>query len=270
MSYYPYARTSVLLIAAITIMAGCSSSIERQPSTTLNINPPMNTLVTAEWLKQQLNDPNIGPKLIVLDCTVLLESTDAGGFRSVNGRAHYTRGHIPTAGFADLFGDLSDNDSPYEFALPDPEQFAAAMRALGVSDDSRVVLYDANRSVWAARVWWMLRWIGFDRAALLDGGLQAWRASDGELSTEPARHPAGKLTLALRPALIADRNEVLASINKDDVNIIDALPKPHYRGTMSMYARPGHISGASNVPATSLVDDTGRLLPRDALSLIHI
>jgi thiosulfate/3-mercaptopyruvate sulfurtransferase len=82
------------------------------------------------------------------------------------------------------------------------------MEALGVGDDSRVVLYDAGGSVWAARVWWMLRWIGFDRAALLDGGLNAWTAGERPLSTEPASRPAGTLTVNLRPELIADRDGI--------------------------------------------------------------
>ncbi len=109
-----------------------------------------------------------------------------GSFEILSGRADYEGGHIPSAGFADLMGDLSDGDSPLRFAVPTPEQFCAAMGALGVGDDSPVVLYDGSDSVWAARVWWMLRWVGFDRAALLDGGLKAWTAEDRPLSTEPA------------------------------------------------------------------------------------
>ena len=73
----------------------------------------------------------------------------------------------------------------------------------------------ATGSVLAARVWWMLRWIGFDRAALLDGGLDAWTAAGRPLSTEPASRPAGSLTVNLRPELIADRDEVLASIENE-------------------------------------------------------
>jgi thiosulfate/3-mercaptopyruvate sulfurtransferase len=121
-----------------------------------------------------------------------------------------------------------------------------------------VVLYDANNSVWAARVWWMLRWIGFDQAALLDGGLGAWTAEDRPLSTEPSNRPAGTLTVALRPQLIADRDEVLASIEDGSAHLLDSLPAGHYRGEWTMYDRPGHIPGASNVSTTLTVDDTGR------------
>ena len=89
------------------------------------------------------------------------------------------------------------------------------MGALGVGDESRVVLYDAMGSSWAARVWWMLRWIGFDRAAILDGGLQDWTAENLPLSVEAAQPTPRTLTVSLRPDLIAGRDEVLAAIDDD-------------------------------------------------------
>ncbi len=224
----------------------------------------MDSLVSVEWLHRHLDDPD----LVVLDCTVVIEIDEQGGIRNVNGRANYEAGHIPNAGFADLKGDLSDADSPRDFAMPTPEQFAAAMSALGVSDDSRVVLYSANYPVWAARVWWMLRWIGFDRAALLDGGLAAWTAAGYPLSTEPADRPAGRLTVNLRPELIADRDEVFESLDDPAVRLIDAMGEAHYRGEMAMYARPGHIPGASNLPTTLLTDEAGLFRAQDELEML--
>jgi thiosulfate/3-mercaptopyruvate sulfurtransferase len=165
-------------------------------------------------------------------------------------------------------GELSDGDSPLQFAVPTPEQFVAAMGALGVGDDTRVVLYDAGGSAWAARVWWMLRWVGFDRAALLDGGLTSWTAADRPLSTEPTNRPARNLSINLRPELIVDRDEVLAAIDDDTVSIIDSLPAAHYRGEMQMYDRPGHIPSASNIPVFSMLDDTGRYRPTGELEAI--
>jgi len=224
----------------------------------------MDTLVTAQWLSQHLDDPD----LVVLDCTVRVDMEE-GGVRIESGRADYEGGHIPSAGFADLMDDLSDGDSPLKFAVPTPERFAAAMGALGVGDDSRVVLYDASGSAWAARVWWMLRWVGFDRAALLDGGLGAWTAEDRPLSTEPANRTAKQLTPAPRPELIADRDEVFAAIDNSAVSLIDALPEASYRGEMAMYDRPGHIPGASNIPAFALLDESGRYRPHDELAAMH-
>ncbi len=239
------------LILLLALVAACSNSDDPAGA---SAGETFDTLVTAEWLSEHLDDPD----LVVIDCTVLVEADGEGGFSSRSGQAHYEAGHIPTAGFADLTAGLSDEESPLRFAVPTPEQFAAAMSALGVSDDSRVVLYDASGSAWAARVWWMLRWIGFERAALLDGGLAAWTALGQPLSTEPADRPAGTLTVALRPELIVDKEEVLASIGDDTIKLIDALPEAHFRGEMSMYGRPGHIPGASNVSMMSLLDETGR------------
>jgi thiosulfate/3-mercaptopyruvate sulfurtransferase len=224
----------------------------------------METLVSAEWLSRHIDDPD----LVVLDCTVLIEPDEDGGVRIVSGRDHFEAGHIPNAGFADLTGELSDGESTLSFVLPAPEQFAAAMSALGIDDQSRVVLYDANLSVWAARVWWMLRWIGFNRAALLDGGLAAWTDAGYSLDTGALHRPAGTLTLNLQPQLIAESEEVRASLGDAAVRLVDAMPEAHYRGDMAMYARPGHIPGAVNVPSSLLVDETGRYRSQDELEML--
>jgi thiosulfate/3-mercaptopyruvate sulfurtransferase len=222
----------------------------------------MDTLVTTDWLSEHLEDPD----LIVLDCTVHVEMDDEGNLQSSSGRADYDQGHIPSAGFADLKLVLSDPESPLDFALPDPQDFCAAMGALGVGDDSHVVLYDGMRSVWAARVWWMLRWVGFDRVALLDGGLQAWVSEERPLSTEPVERPARQLTPAMRPGVIADRDDVFAALDDDSVILIDAMPAPHFRGEMKLYDRPGHIPGAINISSMTLMDDTGHFRSLDELA----
>ncbi len=251
------------VLVGLLALAACSDATS--PDRTGTAPEPLpDTLVSAEWLKQHLDDPN----LVILDATVVIEQDPAGNLRSKSGRANYESGHIPTAGFADLMGDLSDRDGPLQFGMPSPEQFAAAMGRLGVGDDSRVVVYDATGSSWAARVWWMLRWLGFDRAALLDGGLAAWKAAGGSLSTEPMKRAPRSLSVNLRPGLIADQDEVRASIDDDAIRLIDALTSIHYRGEWTMYDRPGHIPGAVNVPVTSLFDDDGRFRPRDELAAL--
>jgi len=227
----------------------------------------LDTLVTAQWLKQHINDPN----LVILDCTVVTmpDANDARGLHNVSGRPDYELGHIPNAGFADLKAELSKPNGPVEFDLLSPEQFCAAMSELGVGDDSHVVLYDANYTGWAARVWWMLRWIGFDNAAILDGGLTAWTSSGNELSLEPVSRSAQQLTLKPRPELIAIHDDVLTSIDNEDVILIDTLPEEFYRGEMSIYPRPGHIPGAVNINGLSLLDKTGRLLKQVELAAMH-
>jgi thiosulfate/3-mercaptopyruvate sulfurtransferase len=217
--------------------------------------------VSTAWLAENLEDPN----LVVLDCTVMVRPNEDGSMTNLSGRPGYDAGHIPTAGFADLMTDLSDPDAEREFMAPTPAAFAHAMGKLGVGDDTRVVLYDSYNSVWAARVWWMLRWAGFDNAAILDGGLRAWKAEGRPVTTDPASEPERTLTPAPRPALFTDRGAVLAAIEDDATRIIDALPSQHYSGEMAMYARPGHIPTAENRSTFLLTDETGRYRADEAL-----
>jgi thiosulfate/3-mercaptopyruvate sulfurtransferase len=129
----PNTRAPILLIAALALVSACSDQAQEA-------EPKFETLVSTEWLSEHINDSD----LVVLDCTVLIEMDESGGFTSVSGRANYEEGHIPSAGFADLTSDLANGESSLQYALPTPERFAAAMGALGVGDDSRVVLYDGR------------------------------------------------------------------------------------------------------------------------------
>lgn len=225
----------------------------------------METLVTAEWLHQHIDDDD----LVILDCSVTTIPEEGGGFHNVSARPDYDTGHLPNAGFADLKGDLCDTHNPVEFALPPPEQFCQAMGALGVGDDSRVVLYDTSYTAWAARVWWMLRWVGFDHAAILDGGLVAWTAAGYPLSLQAVTRPVKTLTPRPRPELIAKHGEVLVSIDDDTVTLIDTLPAFSYRGAMAIYGRPGHIPTAINIDALQLLDKSGRFRSAQELAALH-
>lgn len=224
----------------------------------------MDTLVTTAWLADQLGAAD----LVVLDCTIFLKM-GKGGYESESGRASFEHEHIPGAAFADLNVDLVDATSPHRYAMPSPEHFGAAMERLGVSDVSRVVLYDNGQAMWATRVWWMLRWIGFDNAAVLDGGLKAWKADGRSLEAGedgPAPAVAGSLSLAPRPELIADKQEVLGAISDGATCLIDSLPPAVYAGEVAPYGRAGHIPTAVNVPSGSMIDpDTGRFLASDVI-----
>ena len=255
--------TLLTVVATLALLSACTRSDE-PASVEPEIDTSMDSLVSAAWLREHLDDPD----LVIIDATVLIEPDGSGNLLSKNGRPSYEAGHIPGAVFADFMGDLSDNESELEFAVPSPEQFAAYMGSLGVGDDSRVVIYDTNGMSWAARVWWMLRWVGFDNAALLDGSLGTWKAEGGEVSTEPVTPTARSLTINLRPELIADQDEVRAAIDDDTVNLIDSMPEQHYRGEWAMYARPGHITSASNVPVTSLYDEMGKFRAHDELDAL--
>jgi thiosulfate/3-mercaptopyruvate sulfurtransferase len=225
----------------------------------------VDTLVTAEWLARHIDDSDV----VLLDCSVTTIPDGDTGFHNVSARPEYELGHLPKAGFADLKGELCDVNSPIEFALPNPEQFCYVMGKLGIGDDSRVVLYDTSYTAWAARVWWMLRWIGFDRAAILDGGLAAWTSAGNALSLEPVVRSEKHLTCKPRSDLIANHDEVLNSINDETVTLIDTLPEFSYSGKMKIYARPGHIPGAININALDLLDKNGRFRKMDELAAMH-
>jgi thiosulfate/3-mercaptopyruvate sulfurtransferase len=223
----------------------------------------MDTLVSTQWLAEHLEESD----LIVLDCTVKTEETKTG-MRNTSGLADYKLAHIPGAGFADLKSDLCDQDNPVEFSVPSPEAFCAAMGKLGVGDNSRVVLYDSGMSMWAARVWWMLRWAGFDRAALLDGGLAAWTAESRPPSSEQAIPTPAVLTPHPRPDLIASKADVLGAIGDPAVALIDTLPPAFYSGEQQMYARAGHIPTAVSECALDVMDETGHLKPQSELDAV--
>ncbi len=263
MNITQHARYLITLISVTVLATACSKSDTHSDSLEVT-KPAMEALVSTEWLSEHLDDPD----LVVLDCTVLIEIGENGGFNILSGRANYEAGHIPSAGFADLMGNLSEPERPGQFIMPTPEQFAVAMGALGVDDDSRVVLYTANNPDWAARVWWMLRWAGLDQVALLDGGLAAWVADDRPLSTDQVNRPSKKFTFTARPELIADRDQVFAATEDSSVSIVDALGDAHYRGDFSMYGRPGHIPSATNLPSSDLLDETGFYRPFDELEMM--
>jgi thiosulfate/3-mercaptopyruvate sulfurtransferase len=202
-------------------------------------------LVESDWLEARLDDP----ELRILDCMVFVH---AAGLES--GREKWTEGHIPGSGFADLVTELSNPDRPIPLMMPSEEQFAAAMSRYGVGEGTRVVLYDAGRNMWAARLWWMLRAFSFDNAVVLNGGWRKWTLEGRPVSTEPPTHPQGDFIARPRPELIAGKEEVLAAIEDDDSCLIDALRQTEYSGKVAFYGRPGHIPTSVNVAARSLVD----------------
>ncbi len=224
----------------------------------------MEPLVDTTWLAGHLQDDD----LVILHCTVFLKPHADGtpGFVAESGLGAWAEGHIPRSAHIDLAADLSDPDSRLRFMLPAAARFEAAMEAFGVGDQSTVVLYDTTLNMWAARIWWMLRSFGFDRAAVLDGGWKAWVAAGHPVSTEPASAPGpARFTATPRTGLFTDQDEVLA-VSGGAGCLIDALGESQYRGEATTYGRAGHIPGATNVPAMALVDpDTHRYRPIDEL-----
>lgn len=222
------------------------------------VNPQF--LVSTSDLAAQLDDP----ALRILDCTVYITPQGVGG-----GREHYDKAHIPGAVFADLLGALSDPDARLRFTMPTAERFAAAMSAYGVGPGTRVVCYDANMSMWAARVWWMLRAFGFDDAAVLDGGWKKWKLEDRPSTEAPGSYPPASFVANPRPGLIATKDDVLAATQSGSACVINALTEDQHRGDSgaSSYGRPGHIANSANISARGMLDaETGAYLPAELLA----
>jgi thiosulfate/3-mercaptopyruvate sulfurtransferase len=204
-------------------------------------------LVDPDWLEARLDAPD----LRVLDCTVHLEfDPETGARRSESGRSDWKRAHVPGSAFADLLEDLSAADPAYPYQRPSPGRFADAMEALGVGDDSRVVCYDTAGNAWAARVWWLLRAFGFDRAGVLNGGWKRWTAEGRPVSDAPPTDREVTFTPDPRPELFVEKETVLEAIDDDDACLVNALRPADHAGTgLVKYGRPGRIPGSVNVPA---------------------
>jgi len=211
-------------------------------------------LVQADWLEREREAADVR----VYDCSVWLEPGERG-YQVKSGAENYAAGHVPGAGFLDLTGALSDASSGLAFTCPDPAPLAEALGAAGIGDAARVVLYSANGPMWATRVWWMLRALGFERAAVLDGGLDAWKAGSRRLCTAPCSYAPARLTPRPEPRRWATKAEVARSIASGEACVLNALPRAVHRGEARVnYGRPGHIAGSVNVPYDELLA-AGRL-----------
>ncbi len=164
----------------------------------------------------------------------------------------------------DLSGPMNGRNGRHP--LPSSEAFAARLSALGIGRETQVVVYDDLQGMIAGRLWWLLRWIGHTRVALLDGGWQAWLASGGAVvSSEPKHVPtAGQLNIDPRANVLAD--EVLANIGQADFCLVDARSPDRYRGeNETMDPVGGHIPGARNRFFRDNLQEDGRFKSADQL-----
>ncbi len=219
-------------------------------------------IVDTAWLAEHLGDPNLR---IFETTTYLLDPPEGSGLSWLvrPGREEYDAGHIPGAGFLDVQNELSDNSGPRHilFTMPPPEVLAKTLAARGIGEGTRVVLYCRTNPIWATRVWWMLRAIGFDNAAVLDGGWDKWELEGRPASTGPCEYAPASLAARPRPEVFVGKDEVLAAINDGATCTINALGAALHRGEDSRYGRVGRIPGSVNVPAAALSDPVKRTLP---------
>jgi thiosulfate/3-mercaptopyruvate sulfurtransferase len=226
-------------------------------------------LISTEDLAARLGQPG----LRVYDCTTYLEPPDPGSddpYKVVSGREAFVAGHIPGADFLDLQGELSATDTKLKFTMPPAEHLARAFGRHGLGDGARVVLYSIGSMMWSTRVWWMLRALGFDGAAVLDGGFDRWQAEGRAIETgDPKGYPAATFTPRPRPGRFVDKNAVKAAIGNPGTVTVNALgPQFHQGLEPSRYGRPGRVPGSVNVPAATLVDPATKrfVSPADALA----
>lgn len=183
------------------------------------------------------------------------------------GLRKYEEGHLPGAVFADLDRDLSSPGGPGRHPFPTGQQFAQVLSRLGIGPDTHVVVYDEGHSSVAARLWFMLRAFGHERASVLDGGMRAWTEAGLPLSKETPRISAAPLR-----ELRLDRSRVaeVADVQSRRSVVLDARAPERYRGEVEPLDRKaGHIPGAVNVPFSSNLTQEQRFRPPAELARLY-
>lgn len=200
------------------------------------------TIIDAAALAPLLQDPGIA----VIDCRFDLA-------QPASGREAYLAGHIPGARYMSLDEDLSAAVAPGtgRHPLPQPDRFAARLGEFGVANDTQVIAYDGGNGAFAARLWWMLRWLGAERAAVLDGGYAAWRAAGGAVQCGPASITPAVFTPRVDHDAWVSTSEVCRAIGDPGRILVDARAPERFAGLIEPIDKvAGHVPGARNHPFT--------------------
>jgi len=214
---------------------------------------PFTTLISAAELAPHVADPD----WLVADCRFELGKPETG-------ERAYAAGHIPHAVYAHLDRDLAAAVTARtgRHPLPEPEKFAATLAAWGLTPTTQVVAYDADNSAYAARLWWLLRWVGHEAVAVLDGGFRAWTAAGLPTSTETPRRRAGTFVARPNRDMWLDAGEVGERVRRDDWRLLDARAPERFAGTVEpIDPVAGHVAGARNHPFASNLGSDARFLP---------
>lgn len=216
----------------------------------------LNPLVSVEWLLEHLADPMVA----IADCRFALAEPGLG-------KQQYIEGHIPGAYFFDLNADLS---SPVEkhggrHPLPDPQLLAVKLAQMGVDSEHPersplIVAYDASRFAFASRFWWLVRYLGYERVAVLDGGFNAWQRLGYPLNTEIPSAKTGQFIPRPRLDWVVDRDRVIERKDQPQVALVDAREGDRYRGEREpIDPVAGHIPGAVNYCWLEVSDEAGMM-----------
>ena len=218
---------------------------------------PHTTLVSAGELAAHLADPD----WLVADCRAELSDRDAGV------RA-WEAGHIPGAIHADLERDLSAAVTPKtgRHPLPSLDAIVATLSRWGVTGATQVISYDAGNSAYAARLWWLLRYLGHDAVAVLDGGFAAWVAGGHPVSDAAVTRRAAEFIAHPRPQMICDVNAVQAALARGEL-LVDVRGAERYAGRVEpLDTVAGHVPGAVNLPFTQNLDGQNHFRPKSELA----
>ena len=217
------------------------------------------TLIGAAVLRDRLDKPD----LVIIDCRFDLANPEGG-------RLGFLQGHIPGARYADLNRDLSApiNASSGRHPLPAPADFAATLRRWGVGRATQVIAYDDSSGAFAARAWWLLRWMGHDAAAVLDGGIKAWIGIGGRLVSgepePPSSAPPGNESHwpPVDDDAVIDAAAVAERLHDPGFLLIDARAPERFAGLIEpIDSVAGHVAGAVNQPFSANLAADGRFLP---------
>ena len=220
------------------------------------------TLVSAEQLQALMDS---GAPLMVFDCSFELTKPAVGD-------QQFRDAHIPGAVRADLNRNLSaqpgaDAASGWRHPLPTREAFAAWLGSIGFDNAMQAVVYDRQGANYCGRLWWMLKWVGHEDVAVLDGGLEAWYAGGGVVTSgESAAHQPRHFMPGPQRAALATTQHVADGLGRSSQTIVDARGAPRYRGEVEpLDPVAGHIPGALNRPFTGNIGGDGKFKPARVL-----
>ena len=208
-------------------------------------------IVSPEWLAAHLNDSN----LIVIDCRFSLADPELG-------QQQYQTNHIPRSFYLDLNRDLSSPVSKHggRHPLPNFTELAAKLSAIGVTKETLIVAYDDSRFAFASRLWWLIRYMGSDRVAILDGGFSAWKTAGYPLSDLPPTPQPGNFEPQLKPEYLVDIEVVKARKDQAGVVLIDSRENERYAGLREpIDPVAGHIPSAVNYPWQDVTGEAGKV-----------
>jgi thiosulfate/3-mercaptopyruvate sulfurtransferase len=217
------------------------------------------SLVSTELLAQRLNAPDIR----VVDATWYLPA------QKRDARREYDACHIPGAVFFDI-DEIADTSSDLPHMLPSPEKFSARVRKLGLGDGVRIVVYDAQGMMSAARVWWTFRVFGHEDVAVLDGGLPKWLA-EGRPTEDRSPQPRERhFTARFNNFMVRDIGQMKANLGSKREQVVDARAAGRFKGTEPEVwpgRRSGHMPGSFNLPYTDLLDSRSKtFLPAEQIA----